>query len=73
MNPADLCDTNVTLAFGPGDTRRCSNLTIKNDDLLELTESLILQLIPDTPGVTVGTFNTATVNINDDDSKYERN
>lgn len=66
----DITNTNMTLILYAGETRRCFNLTIVDDDVLEETNTVTLRLLPVTSRVIAGNLSTTDVIINDDDSKY---
>lgn len=50
-------------------TSRCFDIAIKMDDIFEPTESIVLQLSSDSPGVTIGAGGSTTVFINNVGSK----
>ena len=58
------------MTFAPSDNgRKCLNVTILDDSLVERTESFMLTLVTFDPAVSLSR-NEATVTIIDDDRKY---
>uniref|UniRef100_A0A7C3VF21 Calx-beta domain-containing protein n=1 Tax=Planktothricoides sp. SpSt-374 TaxID=2282167 RepID=A0A7C3VF21_9CYAN len=67
--PNDYDNTPLTVTFADGDTAaKTVTVPIVQDTLVEGTETVNLNLANVTGGAVVGTQNTATLNINDDDT-----
>jgi Ca2+-binding RTX toxin-like protein len=65
--PADYDNTPIAVNFADGETTKTVVIPIVNDTLLESTETLNLVLSNPTGGATLGTQNTATLTVVDDD------
>jgi RHS repeat-associated protein len=65
--PADYNNTPIAVNFADGETTKTVVIPIVNDTLLESTETLNLVLSNPTGGATLGTQNTATLTVVDDD------
>lgn len=59
---------NIPLVFANGATTASFTVTLLNDAIAELTETVTFTIIGATGGATVGTTNVATLNIGDNDS-----
>ena len=59
---------NITLVFANTATAASFTVTLLNDVIVELTETVTFTIIGATGGATVGTTNVATLNIGDNDS-----
>ncbi|MEA5510192.1 Calx-beta domain-containing protein [Crocosphaera sp. UHCC 0190] len=66
-NPEDYISNTITVDFVDGETSKIVTIPIENDDLLEANETINLTLNSPTNGATIGTENTATLTIIDDD------
>ncbi|MFN2577749.1 MAG: DUF4394 domain-containing protein [Pyrinomonadaceae bacterium] len=64
----DYGNTAGTLSFGPGVTSRTFDVPILDDSIVEGTESVNLTLSGATGGASIGTQNTATLLISEDES-----
>lgn len=65
---SDYAETHDTLTFGAGETNKTFSVTITNDVIAELNETLSLLLSEPTGGATLGTITNATLTIVDDES-----
>lgn len=65
--PADYNNTPIVVNFAPGETSQVVNVPIVDDTLVEPTETVNLSLVNPTGGATIGTQNTAILNILDND------
>jgi hypothetical protein len=69
----DFVAATEMVIFLPGQTRRCANFTIVDDDVVEDQEERFTVVIDETPdGVTEGDQPSTTVTIMDDDSKQRK-
>ncbi|WP_293340722.1 Calx-beta domain-containing protein [Microcoleus sp. CAWBG58] len=70
--PGDYANTPIAVNFAAGDTTpKTVNIPIVNDTLVEGNETVRLTLGSPTGNTTIGTQNTATVNIVDNDSTLQ--
>ncbi|MEG4849445.1 Calx-beta domain-containing protein, partial [Microcoleus sp. B5-D4] len=70
--PGDYANTGIAVNFADGDTTpKVVNIPIVNDTLVEGNETVNLTLGSPTGNTTIGTQNTATVNIVDNDSSLQ--
>ncbi|MEG4970296.1 Calx-beta domain-containing protein, partial [Microcoleus sp. B6-A1] len=70
--PGDYANTAIAVNFADGDTTpKVVNIPIVNDTLVEGNETVSLTLGSPTGNTTIGTQNTATVNIVDNDSSLQ--
>ncbi|MCT7983489.1 hypothetical protein NG796_09290 [Laspinema sp. A4] len=69
--PADFNNTPISVTFAPGETIQTASLPIINDSSLEPDETLALTLVNPTGGATLGTPNTATFTILDNDAALQ--
>ncbi len=69
----DYVNSSGTISFGPGETFRDINITIKDDAIQESTESFKVTLSKPIPAdsAALGANSVATVTISDDDSKVQ--
>jgi Ca2+-binding RTX toxin-like protein len=65
--PADYNNTPITVSFANGETSKTITIPIADDTLLESNETINLTLDNPTGGATIGTQNTATLTIVDND------
>ncbi|MEJ6486264.1 Calx-beta domain-containing protein [Nostoc punctiforme UO1] len=65
--PSDYTNTSITVTFVAGETSKTVAIPIINDLVLEARETVNLTLTNPTGGATLGTQNTATLNIVDND------
>ncbi|XWK86429.1 MAG: Calx-beta domain-containing protein [Phormidium sp.] len=65
--PADYNNTPITVNFAAGETSQVVNVPIVDDTLVEPLETVNLSLVNPTGGATIGTQNTAILNILDND------
>jgi glucose/arabinose dehydrogenase len=65
---SDYSATSGTLTFNPGDSSKLVTVAIATDTLIEANETFRLQLSNATGGATIGTRNSATLFIQDDDT-----
>jgi hypothetical protein len=65
---ADFTASTGTLSFADGETAKTFDVTILDDSLHELTETIKLALKSPTGGATLGTQKSAVLNITDDDA-----
>lgn len=65
--PADYNNTPIAVNFAPGETSKVVTVPIVDDTLVEPTETVNLSLVNPTGGATIGTQNTAILNILDND------
>ncbi|WYM00653.1 MAG: Calx-beta domain-containing protein [Gloeotrichia echinulata CP02] len=69
--PTDYSNTPITINFADGETSKTLNIPIVNDTQFEPDETINLTLTNPTGGATLGTQNTAVLQIMDNDaSKY---
>ena len=63
--------TSVTVTFAPSETEKIVNVSVLNDDTFESTETFtaMLTAVPGSMAM-IGTADTATATITDDDSKF---
>lgn len=66
--PGDYTNAAITVSFAAGETSKTVNIPIINDTTPELDETIQLILTNPTGGATIGTQNTATLTIVDNDS-----
>nr|NCQ75845.1 hypothetical protein [Microcystis aeruginosa W13-13] len=66
---SDYNNTPITVNFANGETAKTVNIPIIDDSVLETTETINLSLSNPTNGVTIGSQNSAIVNIIDNDFK----
>lgn len=70
--PGDYTSTPITVNFADGETTaKVITIPIVNDTLVEPTETVNLSLTNPTGGATIGTQNSATLNILDNDSSIQ--
>lgn len=69
--PEDFDDTPIPLTFAPGETTQTLSIPIVNDNIVEPNETLSLTLVNPTGGATLGTPNTATFTIVDNDAALQ--
>ncbi|TRU25838.1 MAG: hypothetical protein EWV81_11255, partial [Microcystis aeruginosa Ma_SC_T_19800800_S464] len=67
--PSDYNNTPITVNFANGETAKTVNIPIIDDSVLETTETINLSLSNPSNGVTIGSQNSAIVNIIDNDFK----
>nr|NCQ85347.1 hypothetical protein [Microcystis aeruginosa W13-18] len=67
--PSDYNNTQITVNFANGETAKTVNIPIIDDSVLETTETINLSLSNPSNGVTIGSQNSAIVNIIDNDFK----
>lgn len=65
--PEDFDDTPIVVTFPPGETTQTIPIPIVNDNIIEPDETINLTLVDPTGGATLGTPNTATFTIVDND------
>jgi hypothetical protein len=65
--PEDFDDTPISVTFAPGETTQTVTIPIINDNIIEPDETIALTLVDPTGGATLGTPNTATFTIVDND------
>ncbi|MEA5536013.1 Calx-beta domain-containing protein [Crocosphaera sp. XPORK-15E] len=65
--PADYSNTSVNVTFANGETSKIVTIPVVNDALNESNETINLTLTSPTNGATIGTQNTATLTIIDND------
>ncbi|AKE63138.1 Alkaline phosphatase [Microcystis aeruginosa NIES-2549] len=66
--PEDYTNTSVTVNFANGETSKTVTIPVVNDGVFEPNETINLTLINPTNGATIGTQNTATLTIIDNDT-----
>ena len=66
---SDYSNSSITVTFANGETSKTVNIPIIDDSILESNETINLSLSNPTNGVTIGTQNSAVVNIIDNDFK----
>ncbi|MFM6550077.1 MAG: Calx-beta domain-containing protein, partial [Microcystis panniformis] len=66
--PFDYQNTPITVNFADGEITKTVNIPIVNDNLIEGNETVNLTLTNSTNGATIGTQNTATLTIVDNDT-----
>ena len=66
--PDDYDNSPITVTFANGETTKTFTIPIVDDSIFENTENLNLTLSNPTSGATLGTQNTATLNIIDNDA-----
>ncbi|WP_254564525.1 Calx-beta domain-containing protein [Oscillatoria sp. HE19RPO] len=69
--PEDFENTPISLTFATGETTQTVSIPIVNDNSIEPDETLSLTLINPTGGATLGTPNTATFTIVDNDAALQ--
>lgn len=69
--PEDFDDTPIAVTFASGETTQTVSIPIVNDNLVEPDETLSLILVDPTGGATLGTPNTATFTIVDNDAALQ--
>ena len=57
----------MNVIFDAASDRQCIDITIVDDDMVELTEEFGVVLAPNSPVVVLGTISSAVVSIADDD------
>ncbi|MFM6669713.1 MAG: Calx-beta domain-containing protein, partial [Dolichospermum sp.] len=67
--PGDYTNTPITVNFANGETSKTVTIPIIDDSIFEATETINLSLSNPTNGVTIGSQNSAIVNIIDNDFK----
>ncbi|MCZ8222733.1 MAG: hypothetical protein O9324_01905, partial [Microcystis sp. LE19-84.1B] len=67
--PSDYNNTAITVNFANGETSKTVTIPIIDDSIFEATETINLSLSNPTNGVTIGSQNSAIVNIIDNDFK----
>ncbi len=69
---SDYTATTGTLTFAPGDTTETFTITITNDAVAELPETIFLKLSNPTGGAQLGTFSSAVLTVQDNETaKFE--
>ncbi len=66
--PSDYNNTPITISFADGEITKTVSIPIVNDNLIEGNETVNLTLTNPTNGATIGTQNTATLTIVDNDT-----
>ncbi|HEY9836267.1 MAG TPA: Calx-beta domain-containing protein, partial [Vampirovibrionales bacterium] len=69
--PEDFDNTPISVTFAPGETIQTASLPLVNDQSLESDETFALTLVNPTGGATLGTPNTATFTIIDNDAALQ--
>ncbi|MCT7979366.1 Calx-beta domain-containing protein [Laspinema olomoucense] len=69
--PEDFNSTPLLLTFAPGETTQTVSIPITNDRTIEPDETVALTLVNPTGGATLGTTNTATFTIVDNDAALQ--
>ncbi len=69
--PEDFDNTPISLTFAPGETTQTVSIPILNDNSIEPDETLALTLVNPTGGATLGTPNSATFTIIDNDTALQ--
>lgn len=69
--PEDFDDTPISVTFASGETTQTVSIPLVNDNIVETDETLSLTLVDPTGGATLGTPNTATFTIVDNDAALQ--